>query len=89
MSGGHASNCLERAINPSYAPAGPRFSTLMQTLEFGLSSTDAEVAGDSVEALAALAHFHVQSAAGGGPGLTAHSAPGASGIVNVGLSVRY
>ena len=48
----------------------------MQTLEFGLASLDSEVAGDSLEALAALAQFHCRSVAAGGPGLAAHAAPG-------------
>lgn len=49
----------------------------MQTLEFGLGSSDAEVVGDSLEALAALAQFQLQSTGAGGPGLAAHAAPGA------------
>jgi hypothetical protein len=49
---------------------------LMRSLDFGLSSSDAEVAGHCLEGLYALAAWDVGRRAEGHAGLAAHSAPG-------------
>jgi hypothetical protein len=53
------------------------FQTLLSTLRFGVGATgDEEVTQAVFEAAAALARFHVQAVAAGGPGLGANNAPG-------------
>ena len=62
-------------LNPTtlmHAPprlAGRQLATLLSTLAFGLGEADAEVVQASLEALAALARFHNESAAAGRPGV--------------------
>ena len=49
--------------------SGRQLATLLSTLAFGLGEADAEVVQASLEALAALARFHNESAAAGRPGV--------------------
>lgn len=49
---------------------------LMRTLEFGLGSGDAEVAGHSLEGLYALTAWHLGERTKGQPGLGPLNAPG-------------
>ncbi|PRW50955.1 exportin-4 isoform X1 [Chlorella sorokiniana] len=61
------------------------FQTLVSTLQFGVGATgDDEVTQAVFEAAAALARFHVQSVAAGGPGLGANNAPGPDGTTPLG-----
>ncbi len=50
---------------------------LMRTLDHGLGSCDAEMAGHSLEGLFALTAWHVEEQRAGRAGLSPHTAPGA------------
>jgi hypothetical protein len=53
---------------------------LMRSLDFGLVSSDAEVAGHCLEGLYALAAWDVSRRAEGHPGLSKRSTPGAPAL---------
>lgn len=69
--------CLasERAVR--VAGAGTQFGLLMRSLDSGLVSSDAEVAGHALEGLYALAAWHLSARRSSQPGLGEHAAPGA------------
>ena len=53
---------------------------LMRSLDFGLVSSDAELAGHCLEGLYALAAWDVSRRAEGHPGLSKRSAPGVAAV---------
>ncbi|PSC75864.1 Armadillo-type fold [Micractinium conductrix] len=65
------------------------FQTLLSTLQFGVGATgDEEVTQAVFEAAAALAWFHVQETAAGGPGLGSNNAAGADGLTPLGTLLQ-
>jgi hypothetical protein len=56
---------------------------LMRSLDFGLVSSDAEVAGHCLEGLYALAAWDVSRRAEGHPGLSKRSAPGVAAVAEL------
>ena len=67
-----------RGSHHATALAEALFGRLSATLEFGLSSSDDEVMGASVDALAVLARHHIASAQAGRQGLRPTASSGAA-----------
>ncbi len=69
---------MEVGFSPTAALAEALFGRLMGTLEFGLSSSDDEVMGASVDALAVLARHHIAALEAGRQGLRPTAPTGAA-----------